>query len=184
MSHCKRVSKILTAYRIQKIFFSFYHQLAEICSFPTMYNTLGLRIQEDTVKNGRTRKNACFSSNFLAVFLHHLSSQDCSALFCTVNLTLVSLQCDGIVFSWKISHWEACSGMIWPSFEHFAKICHLPSENYKNQLLGLTLNFLQFLLTWHHVGLYQRKVGTISFPNMYDTYRATCKKWRQCLKEL
>ena len=43
--------------------------------------------------------------------------------------------------------------MIWPSFEHFSEICHLPSENYKNQLLGLTLNFLQFLCMyascWH-----------------------------------
>ena len=155
-----------------------------VCSFPTMYNNLGLRIQEDTEKNGRTQKNACFSSNFLAVFLHHLSSQDSSDLFCTVNLTLVSLQCDGMVFSWKMSHWEACSGMFWPSFEQSSEICHLPSENYKNQVLGLTQNLLKFFFTWHQVGLYQQKVGTISFSNMYDIYIATCKKWWLCLWEL
>jgi len=56
-----------------------------------MYNTWGLGIQESTEKNGITRKNAYFSSNFLAVFLDHL--------FCAVNLTFVSLQCDGMVFS-------------------------------------------------------------------------------------
>ena len=52
-------------------------------SFPTMYNTWGLRIQESTEKNGRTRKSASFSSNFLAVFLDHLSSRDSSYLFCS-----------------------------------------------------------------------------------------------------
>ena len=39
MSLCKGVSKILTAYRIFLIFFSFYHHKEEIRSFPTMYNT-------------------------------------------------------------------------------------------------------------------------------------------------
>ena len=119
-------------------------------SFPTMYNTWGLGIKESTEKNGRTQKNASFSSNFLAVFLDHLSSRDSSYLFCTVNLTLMSLQCDGIVFSWKISHWEACSGMFWPSFEQSSEICHLPSENYKNQVLGLTQNLLKLLLLFLH----------------------------------
>ena len=47
MSHCKRVSKILTALRIQHFFFSFYHQLAEICSFPTMYNTWGCSLGQN-----------------------------------------------------------------------------------------------------------------------------------------
>ena len=147
-------------------------------SFPTMYNTWGLRIQESSEKNGRTQKNACFSSNFLAVFLDHLCLGESSDLFCTVNLTLVSLQCYGMVFSWKMSHWEACSVMISPSFERFSEICHLPSENYKNQVLGFKLNFPHLFCIWHHVGLYHRKAGTMSFSNMYDTYRATCKKWR------
>ena len=40
-SLCKGVSKILTAYRIEKIFFSFYDQKEEIRSFPAMYNTWG-----------------------------------------------------------------------------------------------------------------------------------------------
>ena len=31
-------------------------------------------------------------------YVHHQSSQDSSHLFCIVNLTLVSLQCDGRVF--------------------------------------------------------------------------------------
>ena len=39
MSLCKGVSKILTAYRIFLIFFSFYHHKEEIRSFSTMYNT-------------------------------------------------------------------------------------------------------------------------------------------------
>ena len=149
-----------------------------------MYNTWGLRIQESSEKNGRTQKNACFSSNFLAVFLDHLCLGESSDLFCTVNLTLVSLQCYGMVFSWKMSHWEACSVMISPSFEHFSEICHLPSENYKNQVLGFKLNFPHLFCICHHVGLYHRKAGTISFSNMYDTYRATCKKWRLCPREL
>ena len=145
--HCQSVDKILQAKWSLQIFLTFYNMKPHLYSFPTMYNTWGLGIQESTEKNGRTRKNASFSSNFLAVFLDHLSSRDSSYLFCAVNLTMVSLQCDGIVFSWKMSHWKACSGMIWPSFEHFAKKNHLPSENYKNLLLGLTLHFLQFLCT-------------------------------------
>ena len=40
-SLCKAISKILTAYRISKIFFSFYHHKEQIRSFPTMYNTWG-----------------------------------------------------------------------------------------------------------------------------------------------
>ena len=40
-SLCKGVSKILPAYRIDKIFFSFYDQKEEISSFPAMYNTWG-----------------------------------------------------------------------------------------------------------------------------------------------
>ena len=96
-------------------------------SFPTMYNTWGLGIQESTEKNGRTRKNASLSSNFLAVFLDHRSSGDSRDLFCTVNLTLMSLQCEGLVFSWKMSHWEACIGQISLRFKNF----HLPTENSK-----------------------------------------------------
>ena len=149
-----------------------------------MYNTWGLRIQESSEKNGRTQKNACFSSNFLAVFLHHLCSQDSSDLFWTLNLLFVSFWCNDMVFSWKMSHWEACLGMIWPSFEHFSEICHLPSKNYKNHVLGLTLKFLSKKWKWQQVGLYQRKAGTITFSNMYHTYRTTCKNRRLCLWEV
>ena len=46
------------------------------------------------------------------------------------------------------------------------------------------INFLQLWCTYHHVGLYQRKVGIISFSNMYDTYRATFKEWGQCPREI
>ena len=74
--------------------------------------------------------------------------------------------------------------MISPSFERFSEICHLPSENYKNQVFGFKLNFPHLFCIWHHVGLYHRKAGTISFSNMYDTYRATCKKWQLCPREL
>ena len=70
-----------------------------------------------------------------------------------------------------MSHWEACSVMISLSFERFSEICHLPSENYKNQVLGFQLNFPHLFCIWHHVGLYHQKDGTISFSNMYDTYR-------------
>ena len=46
-----------------------------------------------------------------------------------------------MVFSWKMSPWEACSGRIWPSFKHFSGICHLPSENLKKSRFGLDTQF-------------------------------------------
>ena len=50
-SLCKGVSKILTAYRILKIIFSFYHHKKQIRSFPTMYDTWGCSL----VKMGKTK---------------------------------------------------------------------------------------------------------------------------------
>ena len=69
----------------------FYNVNPHFHRFPTMYNTWGLRTREYTKTNWGTRKNACFSSNYLAVFLHHLCSQDSSDLFWTVNFTFVIL---------------------------------------------------------------------------------------------
>ena len=60
---------------------AFYHVNPYFSSYPTMYNTRGLRIEENTEKNGRIQINACFSSNFLAIFLHHQSSRESSDLF-------------------------------------------------------------------------------------------------------
>ena len=72
---CQGVSKILTANRIYQIFFSFYHLIEKIRSFPTMYNTWGcLWDQIDETKHF-LQKSSLKTAILAAMVLDHPTSK-------------------------------------------------------------------------------------------------------------
>ena len=72
---CHNVNKILYTYWLLKKILKFYHVKAHIISFPTMYNTWGLREWESILKNWRSPKNTTFWANLQAIFPNYLTSR-------------------------------------------------------------------------------------------------------------
>ena len=86
-----------------QISIAFYHVNPHFHSFPTMYNTWGLRIQESSEKNGRTQKMLVFLQISLPFFLITYAWERVATFFVLSTL-----------------HWWAYSVMAWCLVEKWA----------------------------------------------------------------
>ena len=83
---CHSVNKILYTYWLSKKILSFYHVNTHNKSFPTMYNTWGLREWE-----WRMPKNTTFCANLRAIFPNYLTSRRSGDSFGIANLFVFHL---------------------------------------------------------------------------------------------
>ena len=88
---CHSVNKILYAYWLSKKILSFYHVNTHNESFPTMYNTWGLREWEPIIKKWRMPKNTTFWANLRAILSNYVTSRSSGDIFGIANLLFFHL---------------------------------------------------------------------------------------------
>ena len=93
-------------------------------------------------------------------------------------------------------HWWAYSVMAWCLVEkwaigklvrlwfHRVSSISLKYVTYRQKITKIRFWALNSIFHTYFVYGIMLAYTTISFSNMYDTYRATCKKWRLCPREL
>ena len=164
---CHNVNKILYTYWLSKKILKFYHVKAHIISFPTMYNTWGLREWEP--------KTPHFEPIYRPFFPNYLTSRRSGEISGIANLPFLQSHSHGMVFSFKMSHQEAWSGNNCWSYGWYCETCHWPWKSPKKSLFCLKCKMFQLFCILDFFGFHHWKVEITSFPNMYNTYRVTVK---------
>ena len=93
------------------------------------------------------------------------------------NTTFGTFYCFLMLLSFKMSHHEAYWGWKCRSYEHFCKKFPWTTKNWKNSFLSYKCNFHILCISDFLKFFYHKKVETLRFSNMYDTYRCPSFMW-------
>ena len=135
-------------YWLPKKILAFYHVNPHIISFPAIYNTWGLNLEEPTLKNWRIPKNTTFWADLLAIFSNCLTFRRSGDFFCIENLLFKSLT----VMAWYgASNWairKLSEGIIVQVMSNIVKHVIYRGNLSKIHSFAKNAKFHNFLVPW------------------------------------